>query len=84
MELLFRFFSLPQVIENSRQYLLLRTDISPKTIVECPCDKGSDLHLKSVNYQHNYFTFIPPPLSSVEDRRSFQLSACYMYRHGFC
>ena len=30
-------FSLPQVIENSRQYLLLRTDILQKTVVGCPC-----------------------------------------------
>ena len=29
-------FSLPQVIENSRQYLLLRTDILQKTVVGCP------------------------------------------------
>ena len=31
------FFSRPQVIEYSRQYLLLRTDILQKTVVECPC-----------------------------------------------
>ena len=30
-------FSRPQVIENSRQYLLLRTDILLKTIVGYPC-----------------------------------------------
>ena len=29
-------FSRPQVIENSRQYLLLQTDISQKTVVGCP------------------------------------------------
>ena len=29
-------FGLPQVIENSRQYLLLRTDILQKTVVGCP------------------------------------------------
>ena len=29
-------FSGPQVIENSRQYLLLRTDILQKTVVGCP------------------------------------------------
>ena len=29
-------FSRPQVIENSRQYLLLRTDILQKTVVGCP------------------------------------------------
>ena len=29
-------FSRPQVMENSRQYLLLRTDILQKTVVECP------------------------------------------------
>ena len=28
-------FGLPQVIENSRQYLLLRTDILQKTVVGC-------------------------------------------------
>ena len=28
-------FSLPQVIENFRQYLLLRTDILQKTVVGC-------------------------------------------------
>ena len=28
-------FSRPQVIENSRQYLLLRTDILQKTLVGC-------------------------------------------------
>ena len=31
-------FSLPQVIENFRQYLLLRTDILQKTVVGCLCD----------------------------------------------
>ena len=30
-------FSRPHVIENSRQYLLLRTDILQKTVVGCPC-----------------------------------------------
>ena len=29
-------FSLPQAIENSRQLLLLRTDISQKTVTGCP------------------------------------------------
>ena len=29
-------FSRPQIIENSRQYLLLRTDILQKTVVGCP------------------------------------------------
>ena len=29
-------FSRPQVIEYSRQYLLLRTDILQKTVVGCP------------------------------------------------
>ena len=29
-------FSLPQVIENSRQYLLLRTDILQKIVAGCP------------------------------------------------
>ena len=28
--------SLPQVIENFKQYLLLRTDILEKTVVGCP------------------------------------------------
>ena len=32
-----KILSLPQGIENSRQFLLLRTDISQKTVVECPC-----------------------------------------------
>ena len=30
-------FSRPQITENSRQYLLLRTDILQKTIVGYPC-----------------------------------------------
>ena len=30
-------FSRPQVIENSRQYLLLQTDILQKTVVGYPC-----------------------------------------------
>ena len=30
-------FSLPQAIENSRQFVLLRTDILQKTVVGCPC-----------------------------------------------
>ena len=30
-------FSRPQVIEHSRQYLLLRTGILQKTVVGCPC-----------------------------------------------
>ena len=29
-------FSRPQAIENSRQYLLFRTDILQKTVVGCP------------------------------------------------
>ena len=29
-------FSLPQAIENSREYFLLRTDIIQKTVVGCP------------------------------------------------
>ena len=29
-------FSRPQVIQNSRQYLVLRTDILPKTVVGAP------------------------------------------------
>ena len=29
-------FSLPQAIENSRQFLLLRTDILQKTVLGCP------------------------------------------------
>ena len=33
-------FSRPQVIENSRQYLLLRTDILQKTVVGCPLAFG--------------------------------------------
>ena len=32
-----KFFSRPQVKENSRQYLLLWTDILQKTVVGCPC-----------------------------------------------
>ena len=31
-------FSRPQVIENCKQYLLLRTDILQKTVVGCPID----------------------------------------------
>ena len=30
-------FSLPQVIENCRLFLFLRTDILQKTVVGCPC-----------------------------------------------
>ena len=30
-----RILSLPQVIENSRQFVLLRTDISQKIVVGC-------------------------------------------------
>ena len=37
-------FSLPQVLENSRQYLL-RTDILQTTVVGCPCVLT---HLKSI------------------------------------
>ena len=29
-------FSCPQAIENFRQFLLVRTDISQKTVVDCP------------------------------------------------
>ena len=32
-------FSCSQVIESSREYLLLRTDILQKTVVGCPCVK---------------------------------------------
>ena len=38
-------FNLPQVIENSRQYLLLRTDILQKTVVGCPCEKEDMMHV---------------------------------------
>ena len=41
-------FSLAQAIENSRQFLFLRTDILQKTVVGCPCflnDKQSSLYL---------------------------------------
>ena len=38
-------FSLPQVLENSRQYLPLRTDILQTTVVGCPCVLT---HLKSL------------------------------------
>ena len=31
-------FSPPQVIENSRQCLLLRADVLLKTVVSCPCN----------------------------------------------
>ena len=31
----YKFFSGPQVIENSRQYLLVRTDILQKRVVGC-------------------------------------------------
>ena len=40
-------FSLPQITENSRQYLLLRTDIFPKTVVGCPL---SVLVLSSIQF----------------------------------
>ena len=32
-------FSRSQVTENSRQYLLLRTDILQETVVGCPCEQ---------------------------------------------
>ena len=35
--LVIRMRSRPQVIKSSRQYLLLRTDISQKTVVGCLC-----------------------------------------------
>ena len=38
-------FNLPQVIENSRQYLLLRTDILQKTVVGCPCEKEDMMYV---------------------------------------
>ena len=37
MELSPEMFSLPPAIENSRQFLLLRTDILQKTVVGYPC-----------------------------------------------
>ena len=43
-------FSRPQAIENSRQYLLLRTDILQKTVVGCPC-----LQSRSFNFKQNHF-----------------------------
>ena len=36
-----RNFSRPQVIENSRQHLLLRTDILQKTVVGCKTNQFS-------------------------------------------
>ena len=32
-------FSLPQAIENVRQFFLLRTDILQKTVDGCPCNR---------------------------------------------
>ena len=37
MDRYLKVFSRPQVIENSRQYSLLRTGILKKTVVGCPC-----------------------------------------------
>ena len=42
-------FSRPQVIENSRQNFLLRTDISQKTVAGCPCLLIKPPHQLSLN-----------------------------------
>ena len=41
-------FSRPQVIENCRQYLLLRTDVLQKTVVGCPW------HFKDGSFKNEY------------------------------
>ena len=51
----------PQIKENSRQYLLLRTDILQKTVVGCPALRQYDnyglvfklFYLPKINHHHN-------------------------------
>ena len=47
-------FSLPQAIETSRQFLILRTDILHKTVVaiECPCTE--DKYADPYQFVHSY------------------------------
>ena len=48
-------FSRPQVIENSRQYLLLRTDILQKTILGYPVSWKVILTFESVTIENELF-----------------------------
>ena len=58
-------FSRPQVIENSRQYVLLRTDILHKTVFGCPWNK-LQLQLQCLQYQSRKLPvqLIQPPLTN--------------------
>ena len=50
-------FSRPQVIEKSRQYLPLRTDILQKSIVGCPCCIGWTCSF-SISWGHTSLTLV--------------------------
>ena len=49
----------PQVIQNSRQYLLLRTDVVQKTVVGCPLWLSIVQSLKNIStvYPFHYFLY---------------------------
>ena len=54
-------FSLPQGIENSRQFLLLRTDSFQKTVVGCSssCHSTDEIELSSIDLEENYSVVVP-------------------------
>ena len=74
-------FSRPQVIENSRQYLLLRTDILQKTIVGYPCVVEGDSnfwicdHWKWTFSLWQYFLMVLPVVS-------ISLFEVWIFLHG--
>ena len=52
-------FRLPQAIKNSRQFLLLRTDISEKTVVGCPwMDTSSLFQNDAPNFKKEAFIIV--------------------------
>ena len=66
-------FSLPQAIENSRQFLLLRTDFLQKTVVGCPWLICAPLIKWSVDLRHGCLVHFVYNLNNVNYASSFQL-----------
>ena len=59
-------FSCPQLIEKSRQYLLLRTDILQKTVVGCPGNSSVKKQKRSLDQlQHEFLKYLYCGLQST-------------------
>ena len=72
-------FSLPQGIENSRQFLLLRTDSLQKTVVGCPCCDCRFLEEHAlplaISTEENYSVVVPRAHFSLLVTRPLQTKA---------